>query len=381
MPLFPVYKTWNINAVKARGCTITDDKGREYLDLYGGHAVISIGHSHPVYVKTLSEQLQRIGFYSNAIVNPLQERLAEALTRISEYPGYALFLCNSGAEANENALKLASFRNGRNRVLAFKRSFHGRTSGAVALTDNPSICSPFNANHHVDFIDLDDFAALEQAFTQNQYAAVIVEGIQGVGGIREPSAAFLQKIRALCTVHDTVLILDEIQSGYGRTGKFFAHRHAGIRADIVTMAKGMGNGFPVGGILIAPDFKAVQGQLGTTFGGNYLACTAALAVLQVIEEEDLMSNAARMGSLIKNEIGHFSEGISEYRGRGLMIGLELRPEHPASATLREDLLMKGQIFTGAAGTHIIRLLPPLCLTEQEAETFIKFFKQCYISHR
>ncbi|MFA5302025.1 MAG: aminotransferase class III-fold pyridoxal phosphate-dependent enzyme [Bacteroidales bacterium] len=381
MPVFPVYKTWNINAVKAKGCVITDDKGREYLDLYGGHAVISIGHSHPVYVKALSEQLQRIGFYSNAIVNPLQERLAEALTRISGYPGYALFLCNSGAEANENALKLASFRNGRDRVLAFKRSFHGRTSGAVALTDNPSIRAPFNANHRVDLIDLEDFAALEKAFSQHRYAAVIVEGIQGVGGIREPSAAFLQKIRDLCTTYHTVLILDEIQSGYGRTGKFFAHQHAGIRADIITMAKGMGNGFPVGGLLIAPEFTPVQGQLGTTFGGNYLACTAALAVLQVMEEEDLMGNAARIGSLIKNELGNFSEGILEYRGRGLMTGLELRQEHPASATLREDLLMKGHIFTGAAGSHIIRLLPPLCLTEEQAETFIKFFKQCYTLHQ
>ncbi len=381
MPVFSVYKTWNINAVKARGCVITDDKGLEYLDLYGGHAVISIGHSHPVYVKSLSEQLQRIGFYSNAIVNPLQERLAEALTRISGYTGYALFLCNSGAEANENALKLASFRNQRDRVLAFKRSFHGRTSGAVALTDNASIQAPFNTNHRVDFIDLEDFEALEKAFLKNRYAAVIVEGIQGVGGIREPSAAFLQKIRDLCTVHDTVLILDEIQSGYGRTGKFFAHQHAGIRADIITMAKGMGNGFPVGGILIAPEFIPVQGQLGTTFGGNYLACTAALAVLQVMEEEDLMGNAARIGSLIKDELGHFSEGVLEFRGRGLMIGLELRQEHPASITLREDLLMKGHIFTGAAGTNIIRLLPPLCLREEQAETFIKIFKQCYTSHQ
>jgi acetylornithine aminotransferase len=381
MPVFSVYKTWNINAVKARGCVITDDKGLEYLDLYGGHAVISIGHSHPVYVKSLSEQLQRIGFYSNAIVNPLQERLAEALTRISGYTGYALFLCNSGAEANENALKLASFRNQRDRVLAFKRSFHGRTSGAVALTDNASIQAPFNTNHRVDFIDLEDFEALEKAFLKNRYAAVIVEGIQGVGGIREPSAAFLQKIRDLCTVHDTVLILDEIQSGYGRTGKFFAHQHAGIRADIITMAKGMGNGFPVGGILIAPEFIPVQGQLGTTFGGNYLACTAALAVLQVMEEEDLMGNAARIGSLIKDELGHFSEGVLEFRGRGLMIGLELRQEHPASITLREDLLMKGHIFTGAAGTNIIRLLPPLCLRDEQAETFIKIFKQCYTSHQ
>jgi len=381
MPVFPVYKTWNINAVTASGCVITDDKGLEYLDLYGGHAVISIGHSHPVYVKSLSEQLQRIGFYSNAIVNPLQERLAEALTRISGYTGYALFLCNSGAEANENALKLASFRNQRDRVLAFKRSFHGRTSGAVALTDNASIQAPFNTNHRVDFIDLEDFEALEKAFLKNRYAAVIVEGIQGVGGIREPSAAFLQKIRDLCTVHDTVLILDEIQSGYGRTGKFFAHQHAGIRADIITMAKGMGNGFPVGGILIAPEFIPVQGQLGTTFGGNYLACTAALAVLQVMEEENLMGNAVRIGSLIKDELGHFSEGVLEFRGRGLMIGLELRPEHPASRTLRDDILMKGHIFTGAAGTNIIRLLPPLCLKEEQAETFIKFFKQCYISHQ
>jgi acetylornithine aminotransferase len=381
MPVFPVYKTWNINAVNARGCVITDDKGREYLDLYGGHAVISIGHSHPVYVKALTEQLQRIGFYSNAIVNPLQEKLAEALTRISGYTGYTLFLCNSGAEANENALKLASFRNGRDRVLAFKRAFHGRTSGAVALTDNPVIRAPFNTHHQVDFINLDDFEALEKAFLKNRYAAVIVEGIQGVGGIREPSSAFLQKIRDLCTVHDTVLILDEIQSGYGRTGKFFAHQHAGIRADIITMAKGMGNGFPVGGILIAPEFIPVQGQLGTTFGGNYLACTAALAVLQVMEEENLRGNAVRIGSLIKDELGHFSEGVLEFRGRGLMIGLELRPEHPASRTLRDDILMKGHIFTGAAGTNIIRLLPPLCLKEEQAETFIKFFKQCYISHQ
>lgn len=380
MHIYPVYKLWNINALKAKGCIITDDQGTEYLDFYGGHAVISIGHSHPVYVKALCDQLQHIGFYSNAIVNPLQEALAGVLGRVSGYPEYSLFLCNSGAEANENALKLASFSTGRNRVLAFRNAFHGRTSGAVALTDNPSIRAPFNQCHQADFICLDDIQALESAFTRHDYAAVIIEGIQGVGGIREASAVFLATLRELCTRHHTVLIMDEIQSGYGRTGKFFAHQHAGIQADIITMAKGMGNGFPIGGLLISPHIKAVPGQLGTTFGGNHLACAAALAVLQVMQEERLMDNAREIGSYMIGALQTITAGAAQIRGRGLMIGIETDPEMLKDRNLREDLLWKGKIFTGASGPGILRLLPPLCITKEQADKLLTFLELWYTSH-
>ncbi|MDD2263710.1 MAG: aspartate aminotransferase family protein [Bacteroidales bacterium] len=381
MSLYPVYKLWNINAVKATGCVITDDAGIDYLDFYGGHAVISIGHSHPEYVQALSNQLQHIGFYSNAIVNPLQEELAEALARISGYPHHRLFLCNSGAEANENALKLASFQTGRARVLAFRRSFHGRTSGTVALTDDPSIRAPFNAGHLIDFIDLDDFDALHAAFGQHDYAAVIIEGIQGVGGIREASAGFMKALRDHCTRHNTFLILDEIQSGYGRTGTFFAHQSAGIKADIITMAKGMGNGFPVGGLLISPDFTPIAGQLGTTFGGNYLACRAALTVIKVMETENLMNNAREVGSYIIEKLQQIPFGISQVRGRGLMIGIETERDLRKGPSLREDLLWKGHIFTGTSGPYILRLLPPLCITKEQANKLITFLEQWYTSHR
>ena len=325
------------------------------------------------------DQLQHIGFYSNAIVNPLQEALAGALGRVSGYPEYSLFLCNSGAEANENALKLASFSTGRNRVLAFRNAFHGRTSGAVALTDNPSIRAPFNQRHQADFICLDDIQALESAFTRHDYAAVIIEGIQGVGGIREASAVFLATLRELCTRHHTVLIMDEIQSGYGRTGKFFAHQHAGIQADIITMAKGMGNGFPIGGLLISPHIKAVPGQLGTTFGGNHLACAAALAVLQVMQEE-ADGQRTRNRFLHDRGVADNNRRCGTNKGRGLMIGIETDPEMLKDRNLREDLLWKGKIFTGASGPGILRLLPPLCITKEQADKLLTFLELWYTSH-
>lgn len=374
MALYPVYPLWEIEADHAQGCVITDTKGQEYLDFYGGHAVISIGHSHPVYVQALNRQLSKIGFYSNSIRNGLQETLSERLASMGGYPGYRLFLCNSGAEANENAVKLASFQTGRDRVLAFKKAFHGRTSGSVALTDNPKIVAPFNAHHAVDFIPMDDFGALEKAFSEHSYAAAIIEGIQGVSGIHEASTSFFRKLRELCTTHDTCLILDEVQSGYGRTGRFFAHQHHGITADLITMAKGMGNGFPIGGVLISPEFKASFGQLGTTFGGNHLACTAALAVLQVMEDEKLMDNALQVGSYLIERLKGIKKGIKEVRGRGLMIGVELHPEFPANAGLRDRLLFEHHIFTGAAGPNVLRLLPPLCLSRQQADLLISLLE-------
>ncbi len=366
MKLFDVYPLFPIEPVRAEGSWIWDRDGKKYLDLYGGHAVISIGHSHPYYVSALKSQLEKISFYSNSVRNRLQEQLSERIGIVSGYPDYQLFLCNSGAEANENALKLASFATGRKKVVAFKKSFHGRTSGAVAATDNPKIVSPFNAVHDISFLTIDDESALESGIT-NEVAAVIIEGIQGVGGIRVPSGIFLKKISAKCKKVGALLILDEVQSGYGRTGKFFAHQESGITPDLITIAKGMANGFPVGGVLIHPDIHAKSGMLGTTFGGNYLACAACLAVLDVIVNENLMDNAARQGEYWITQLKSFPL-ISDVRGRGLMLGFDLPESH---ASLRNDLLFKHQIFTGDAKPNTIRLLPSLALKRDEAERLIE----------
>ncbi len=366
MKLFDVYPLFPIEPVKAQGSWLWDKNGEKYLDLYGGHAVISIGHSHPHYVEALKSQLDKIGFYSNSVQNSLQEKLAEKLGQLSGYPNHQLFLCNSGAEANENALKLASFVNGRKKVIAFKKAFHGRTSGAVAATDNPKIVAPFNANHEIIFLPLNDKKTFTEAIN-NEIAAVIIEGIQGVGGIQVPDDSFLQFISKKCKENGTLLILDEIQSGYGRSGKFFAHQYANIEPDLITIAKGMGNGFPVGGLLIHPDIKPWSGMLGTTFGGNYLACVASLAVLEVIEKENLMQNALELGNYWMNELKSFPS-ILEVRGRGLMIGFDL-PEELSS--LRKDLLLKHHIFTGEAKPNTVRLLPSLALRKEEAEIFIE----------
>ncbi len=371
MELFDVYSLFDVVPVKASGCRIWDDKGSCYLDLYGGHAVISIGHSHPAYIEALTEQVNKIGFYSNSVVNPLQQELAGKLGDISGYGDYTLFLDNSGAESNENAVKLASFHTGKDRVIAFRKSFHGRTSGAVALTDNPAIVSPFNSHHKVSFCELGDLAAVEKELSGGDVAAVIIEGIQGCGGINIPSDGFLRALSDLCGRYSAVLILDEVQSGYGRTGKFFAHQWAGIRPGIITMGKGIANGFPCGGILISPEFKAVKGMLGTTFGGNYLAMAAALSVLDVISSENLLQNAREVGEHIINSIPKDFR-IKEVRGRGLMIGLEFNTE---VASIRKSLLFDKHIFTGVAGKNMIRLLPPLCLSKEEADTFLNAFKE------
>ena len=371
MELFDVYSLFDVVPVKASGCRIWDDKGSCYLDLYGGHAVISIGHSHPAYIEALTEQVNKIGFYSNSVVNPLQQELAGKLGDISGYGDYTLFLDNSGAESNENAVKLASFHTGKDRVIAFRKSFHGRTSGAVALTDNPAIVSPFNSHHKVSFCELGDLAAVEKELSGGDVAAVIIEGIQGCGGINIPSDGFLRALSDLCGRYSAVLILDEVQSGYGRTGKFFAHQWAGIRPGIITMGKGIANGFPCGGILISPEFKAVKGMLGTTFGGNYLAMAAALSVLDVISGENLLQNAREIGEHIMNSIPKDFR-IKEVRGRGLMIGLEFNTE---VASIRKSLLFDKHIFTGVAGKNMIRLLPPLCLSKEEADAFLNAFKE------
>ncbi len=370
MNLFEVYDLLNIEPVKAKGAYLWDRNGQKYLDFYGGHAVISIGHCHPVYVDKLTSQLNKIGFYSNAVRNGLQEELAEKLGVISGYPDYKLFLCNSGAEANENALKLASFATGRNKVLAFKGSFHGRTSAAVAVTDNPKIQAPFNRNHPVTFIDLNDTEALEKELATKEYAAVIVEGIQGVGGIRVAEDVFLTRMRRICDATETVMIVDEIQCGYGRTGKFFSHQYAGVKPDIVTMAKGMGNGFPVAGLLIGEKIEARKGMLGTTFGGSHLACAAALAVLEVMAREYLLDNAAALGKYLMNELKKI-KGVKEVRGRGLMIGLDL--EEPQAA-FRTRLLNRAHILTGYSGQYTLRLLPALIITRQEADVFLSAFR-------
>lgn len=371
MNLFEVYKLWDIEPVEGLDTILWDKDGVEYTDLYGGHAVISIGHCHPHYVEMLSSQLQHLGFYSNAVQNSLQQELANRLARVSGYPDYKLFLCNSGAEANENAMKLASFATGRSRILAFGKAFHGRTSGAVAATDNPKLRAPFNESDKITFIPLNDLEAAERELSSGAYAAAIIEGIQGVAGIFVPEDGFLRELRTLCDKYGSKLILDEIQSGYGRSGKFFAHQYSGVRPDIITTAKGMGNGFPIGGVLISPDIKAEYGMLGTTFGGNHLACTAALAVLDVIEEEKLVENAARMGEFFE-EAFKGDGAIKEYRGRGLMIGLELKPEYIG---LRDRLLFEKHFFTGAAGASVIRLLPSLTISRKTAKSFVKAWKE------
>lgn len=371
MKQFEVYKLWPIEPVKGLGCKLWDAAGNEYADLYGGHAVISVGHSHPVYVKTISDQLNKIGFYSNSVQNSLQNELAERLGRLSGYPDYSLFLCNSGAEANENAIKLASFHTGRKKLLAFSEAFHGRTSGAVAATDNPKIQAPFNETENVKFIALNDIEAAKNELNSKEYCAVIVEGIQGVAGIYSPTADFLKQLRTICDETGTLLILDEVQSGYGRTGKFFAHQHSQVKADLITMAKGMGNGFPIGGVLISDIFKPSYGMLGTTFGGNHLACAAAIAVLKILEDENLMENAKIVGAHIFNSLKGNS-AIKDLRGEGLMIGIDLNPEY---LSIKERLLSEEKIFTGSAKTNIIRLLPPLNITIAEADKFITSFNK------
>jgi acetylornithine aminotransferase len=371
MKLFDVYPINDITIEKATGSNVWDDKGTQYLDLYGGHAVISIGHTHPHYVKRLTEQLHKVGFYSNSIKIPLQQQLAEKLGKVSGREDYQLFLCNSGAEANENALKLASFHNGKKKVIAFKKSFHGRTSLAVAATDNPKIVAPVNETDNVLFLPWEDQQALEAAFQQHPVSSVIIEGIQGVGGINVASESFLRKIRSLCDAHNAVFIADSVQCGYGRSGKFFSHDYAGVNADIYTMAKGMGNGFPVGGIIIAPHIQASYGLLGTTFGGNHLACAAALAVLEVIEQEQLVQNAQKIGSYLTEQLSTLPH-IKEVRGRGLMIGIELPEE---LNHIRKELLFKHKIFTGEAKPNVIRLLPSLALTQAQADQFLTAFKE------
>lgn len=366
MKLFDVYPLYDVSIVQGKGCKVWDDKGTEYLDLYGGHAVISIGHSHPHYIEMISRQVSRLGFYSNSVVNPLQQKLAERLGPACGYDDYSLFLINSGAEANENALKLASFYNGRTKVVSFGKAFHGRTSLAVEVTDNPKIIAPINNNGHTVYLPFNDIEAMQAELSKGDVCAVIIEGIQGVGGIRVPNDDFLKALRETCTKTGTVLILDEIQSGYGRSGKFFAHQYSGIRPDLITEAKGIGNGFPMGAVLISPMFKPVYGQLGTTFGGNHMACTAALAVLDVIESEHLIDNAAKVGSHLLAELKKIP-AIKEVRGRGLMIGLEF--EAPVKE-LRSRLIFEQHVFTGASGTNVIRLLPPLCLSMQEADDFV-----------
>lgn len=371
MKLFDVYSLYDIEPVRGAGSHVYTADGTDYLDLYGGHAVISIGHAHPHYVEALSRQAAALGFYSNSVKNSLQERFAARLGEISGYGDYSLFLCNSGAEANENALKLASFATGRSGVLAFGKAFHGRTSGAVAVTDNPSIRSPFNSADNVTFVPLNDEQAVSEALSTRRYAAVIIEGIQGVSGIHEPTAAFLKFLERECKATGTVLVLDEIQSGYGRTGRFFAHQHADIRADIVTCAKGIANGFPMGAVIISPAFEAVKGMLGTTFGGNHLACAAALAVLDVIEKENLIANAAEVGDYLITELRKIDR-VTEVRGRGLMIGMEV--DGYTGSDLRKKLLFEHHIFTGGAGRMTVRLLPALSLSKDEAAYFINEFK-------
>ncbi|MCQ2143374.1 MAG: aminotransferase class III-fold pyridoxal phosphate-dependent enzyme [Bacteroidales bacterium] len=371
MELFDVYSLFDVTPVKAQGCRVWDDKGVEYLDLYGGHAVISVGHTHPRYVAALKDQLDKIGFYSNSVQNPLQVELAHKLGKASGYEDYSLFLDNSGAESNENAMKLASFHTGKDRIIAFHKSFHGRTSGAVAVTDNPKIVSPFNAVHKVTFCDLNDAEAVEKELMKGDCAGVIIEGIQGCGGINLPDIEFLRSLDVLCRKYDAVLILDEVQSGYGRTGKFFAHQWADIKPGIITMGKGIANGFPCGGILISPEFEAVKGMLGTTFGGNYLAMAAANAVLDIMNDEKLVANAGEVGEWIKANIPS-SPRIKEVRGRGLMLGIEFNED---VAPIRKKLLFEKHIFTGVAGKNMVRLLAPLCLKKEEAEAFVNALKE------
>jgi acetylornithine aminotransferase len=371
MNLYDVYPLFDVNIVKGEGCKVWDDKGNEYLDLYGGHAVISIGHAHPCYVDMISRQVATLGFYSNSVINTLQQRVAAKLGRISGYEDYNLFFINSGAEANENALKLSSFKNGKQRVIAFKKAFHGRTSLAVEVTDNPKIVAPINANGHTTFVAMGDIDAVRAEIGKGDVTAVIIEGIQGVGGVQIPSASFLQQLQKLCNSTDTTLILDEIQSGCGRSGKFFAHQWAGIKPDIITQAKGIGNGFPVGVVLISPKFRAVYGELGTTFGGNHLACAAVEAVLDVMEKENLLDNVNAVGDYLLAELKKI-DGIKEVRGQGLMIGIEF--DSPVK-DIRRKLLFEERVFTGVSGANTIRLLPPLTLTMEQASLFIERFKK------
>ena len=366
MNLFDVYPLFDITPVKGDGCYIWDENGTKYLDLYGGHAVISVGHSHPHYISRLSDQLNQIGFYSNSVQIPQQKELANKLGQLSGYPDYQLFMVNSGAEANENAIKLASFTTGRKKIVSFNKSFHGRTSAAVAVTDNPKIVSPFNQTDNAVIIPFNDLELLEMQLKTKEIAAVIIEGIQGIGGIRVPAEGFLVETEKLCKEHGTLLILDEIQSGYGRSGKFFAHQYTTIRPDIITVAKGMGNGFPVGALLIAPEIKPWHGMLGTTFGGNYLACAASLAVLEIMESEKLIENAANVGSYLIEKLKEIS-GIKEVRGLGLMIGLEFNQQ---INDIRHVLLKKHHIFTGVSGANTIRLLSPLTLSKEQADVFL-----------
>ena len=371
MKLFDVYSLYDIEPVCGKGNYVYTADGTEYLDLYGGHAVISVGHAHPHYVKAVSEQVAKLGFYSNSVENSLQERFAEQLGRISGYEDYSLFLCNSGAEANENAIKLASFHSGKAKVLAFEKAFHGRTSGAVAATDNPKIVAPFNRTPNVEFAPLNDIAAVEERLRTGEFCAVLIEGIQGVAGIHCPTNDFLKELRELTRQCGVSLILDEIQSGYGRTGNFFAHQYADIRPDIITSAKGIANGFPMGAVLIAPHFEATKGMLGTTFGGNHLACAAATAVLDIFEAEGLVENARKMGAYLIEELGKMPQ-LKEVRGRGLMIGVEIEG---SGAEMRKRLLKEHHIFTGGAGASTIRLLPALTITRKEADRFLSAFKQ------
>lgn len=372
MQLFDVYPLFDIAIDKGKGCRVWDDNGQEYLDLYGGHAVISIGHAHPHYVEAISNQVAKLGFYSNSVQNPLQKQLAARLGKACGYDDYQLFLINSGAEANENALKLASFYNGRTRILSAEKAFHGRTSLAVEATNNPKIIAPINNNGHVTYLPLNDIKPWEEEIQKGDVCAVILECIQGVGGIRIADKTFLQSLRNLCNAHNTILIFDEIQCGYGRSGKFFAHQHAGVQPDIITVAKGICNGFPMGGVLISPRFEPVYGQLGTTFGGNHLGCAGALAVLDVIEEEHLVENSAKVGQFLLNTLtAEMKAGnlphVVDVRGQGLMIGIELDIPYKEPRT---RLIKEQHCFTGCSGTNVIRLLPPLCLSMEEAQMFI-----------
>jgi acetylornithine aminotransferase len=373
MKLFDVYPVFDIEIVKGLGCYVWDSYGKKYLDMYGGHAVISVGHSHPDYIKAINEQVSKLGFYSNSVINRLQQEFADKLGKACGYDDYSLFLVNSGAEANENALKLASFHNGKKRVVSFRQSFHGRTSAAVRVTDNPKIIAPVNDSLPVTYVHIDDISELEAELKKGDVSSVIIEGIQGVGGIKLPEDSFFKKLRELCTKYEAVLIFDEIQSGYGRSGKFFAHQYSGIRPDLITVAKGIANGFPMSGLLISPMFSPVYGMLGTTYGGNHLACAAAISVLEIMEKENLVENACRIGHYLIDEIKKTGYPcIKEIRGRGLMIGIEFSE---SIKEIRSKLLFNEHIFTGVAGTNTIRLLPPLCLTKDEADEFMSGFRK------
>ena len=382
MKLFDVYSLFDVTPVRAKGTRVWDDQGTEYLDLYGGHAVISVGHCHPKYAEAVTDQLGKLGFYSNSVRNPLQEELAEKIGELSGLPDYSLFLCNSGAEANENAFKLASFHTGKDRIIAFRGAFHGRTSGAVAVTDTPRIRAPFNCGHKVTFVSLNDIEAVKAEISKGDVAGVIIEGIQGVGGIKIPDDGFLQELRKVTKDAGVVLILDEVQSGYGRTGKFFAHQWAGIKPDVISMAKGMAGGFPIGGVLISPEFEAVKGMLGTTFGGNHLAMAAAIAVADIIRDENLVQNALEVGDYLKSQLLRLAAGvpgssdasarIADVRGRGLMLGVEF--EGPVGE-IRKRLLFEKHIFTGVSGKNMIRLLAPLVLTKEDVDIFIKALEE------